>query len=68
MNNDQKVTITQTADWWLGDRQSIFSDILYKAVEQEWKGVKPLWVREGGSIPSIPFLEQLLKAPAVHFP
>jgi di- and tripeptidase len=31
-------------------------------------GVKPLYIREGGSIPSIRFLEKEFNAPAAHLP
>lgn len=33
----------------------------------EW-GMKPLYVREGGTIPVTPFLEKTLNAPALHLP
>lgn len=36
-------------------------------VESEW-GIEPLLIREGGSIPSLPFLEREFQADAVHFP
>ncbi|KFY61999.1 hypothetical protein V496_04761, partial [Pseudogymnoascus sp. VKM F-4515 (FW-2607)] len=32
------------------------------------KGRKPLYIREGGSIPSIRFLEKEFEAPAAHLP
>lgn len=53
---------------WMANRNSVFNTLLSRSVAEEWGGIQPLWVREGGSIPSIPFLEQLLDAPAVHFP
>lgn len=53
---------------WMANRNSVFNSLLSRSVAEEWGGIQPLWVREGGSIPSIPFLEQLLDAPAVHFP
>ena len=36
-------------------------------ISQQW-GVDPLFIREGGSIPSLPFLEREFSADAVHFP
>lgn len=30
--------------------------------------MQPLWIREGGSLPSLPFLEQLFSASVVHLP
>ncbi|KNZ59275.1 hypothetical protein VP01_176g6 [Puccinia sorghi] len=56
-SNTLEVKINQTADWWLGHPQDLHSVALAECVEEEW-GIKPLWIREGGSIPSIPFLEQ----------
>lgn len=37
------------------------------AIEKEWNS-KPLYIREGGSIPAVRFLEKFCDAPAVHFP
>ncbi|GJN94288.1 hypothetical protein Rhopal_007362-T1 [Rhodotorula paludigena] len=34
----------------------------------DWWGIEPLFIREGGSIPSLPFLEAEFGAEAVHFP
>ncbi len=40
----------------------------YAEEELEKGGRKPLYIREGGSIPSIRFLEKEFKAPAAHLP
>lgn len=66
-SNTLEVKINQTADWWLGHPQDPHSVALAECVEEEW-GTKPLWIREGGSIPSIPFLEQEFNAKAIHLP
>ncbi|PLW10979.1 hypothetical protein PCANC_08499 [Puccinia coronata f. sp. avenae] len=66
-SNTLEVKINQTADWWLGHPQDLHSMALAECVEEEW-GMKPLWIREGGSIPSIPFLEQEFNATAIHLP
>ncbi|KAH9459230.1 hypothetical protein Pst134EA_019380 [Puccinia striiformis f. sp. tritici] len=66
-SNALEVKINQTADWWLGHPQDLHSVALAECVEEEW-GIKPLWIREGGSIPSIPFLEQEFNAKAIHLP
>lgn len=66
-SNTLEVKINQTADWWLGHPQDLHSVALAECVEEEW-GIKPLWIREGGSIPSIPFLEQEFNAKAIHLP
>lgn len=56
-----------SGDWWLGDPQSKVYQAAARAVEAEWKRA-PLFVREGGSIPLTPYLEQTLHAPVVHIP
>jgi di- and tripeptidase len=47
--------------------ESRWFQALEKALEEEW-GVIPLRIREGGSIPSIPFLEKTFGCPALHLP
>ncbi|KAG8832586.1 hypothetical protein FRC17_001097, partial [Serendipita sp. 399] len=61
------VTIEQAADWWLGNLEGPWFQALESAIEQEW-GTRPLRIREGGSIPSIPFLEKTFGCPALHLP
>ncbi|KZS96118.1 glutathione degradosome [Sistotremastrum niveocremeum HHB9708] len=61
------VSIERTADWWLGNLKSCWFKALEQAVLDEW-GVRPLRIREGGSIPSIPFLEKELNCGALHLP
>ncbi|KAF8489393.1 hypothetical protein JB92DRAFT_3013429 [Gautieria morchelliformis] len=65
--NALQVTIDRTADWWLGDLEGQYFKALERAVEAEW-GTKPLRIREGGSIPSIPFLEKEFSCPTLHLP
>ncbi|KAI8446780.1 hypothetical protein BY996DRAFT_4583807 [Phakopsora pachyrhizi] len=65
--NALQIELNQTTDWWLGDPKDPYSKAIDESIEEEW-GVKPLWIREGGSIPSIPFLENEFEAKAVHFP
>lgn len=38
-----------------------------KCISAQWH-LDPLFIREGGSVPSLPFLEQEFGAHAVHFP
>ncbi|KAF8516831.1 Zn-dependent exopeptidase [Hysterangium stoloniferum] len=61
------VKIDRQADWWLGDLESKYFKALENAVEEEW-GMKPLKIREGGSIPSVPFLEKEFGCPGLHLP
>lgn len=51
----------------MGDPYSKYFKIAELAVEEEWK-VKPLYIREGGSIPAVKWLENFCKAPAIHIP
>ncbi|CAO3692343.1 unnamed protein product [Umbelopsis ramanniana] len=69
LGTDNKVTveINNTADYWLGDCDSPYFKAAEKAIEQEW-GIKPLFIREGGSIPAVRWLERFCSAPAVHLP
>lgn len=51
----------------MGDTKDRFFKAAESAIEQEW-GQKPLFIREGGSVPAIRWLEKRLKAAAVHIP
>lgn len=66
-SNTLSVTIDHTADWWLGRPSSAFSRAFADAIEAEWQ-TRPLWIREGGSIPSVAFLERTFGCEAVHLP
>ncbi|KAH8818878.1 hypothetical protein DL96DRAFT_1622249 [Flagelloscypha sp. PMI_526] len=65
--NELNINIDHTADWWLGNLDDKWFKALEKAVSDEW-GVEPLRIREGGSIPSIPFLEKEFACHALHLP
>ncbi|KZP01327.1 glutathione degradosome [Calocera viscosa TUFC12733] len=65
--NRLKISVDHKADWWLGKLDDRFFLALEGAIEQEW-GVRPLRIREGGSIPSIPFLEKEFGCHALHLP
>ncbi|ORY01300.1 Zn-dependent exopeptidase [Basidiobolus meristosporus CBS 931.73] len=69
LNTDStlSIEINNTADWWLGDAESPYFKAAESAIEQEW-GVKPLHIREGGSIPAIRWLEKCFDAIAINFP
>ncbi|GAA5875874.1 hypothetical protein JCM1840_002961 [Sporobolomyces johnsonii] len=66
-HNKLSVDISHVSDWWLGDVHSPYFSALANCIEATW-GLKPLLIREGGSIPSLPFLEREFGADAVHFP
>ncbi|KZT56318.1 glutathione degradosome [Calocera cornea HHB12733] len=65
--NRLKISVDHKADWWLGKLDDRYFLALEGAIEQEW-GVRPLRIREGGSIPSIPFLEKEFGCHALHLP
>ncbi|BGP20053.1 hypothetical protein JCM10213_003563 [Rhodosporidiobolus nylandii] len=65
--NSLQIDINHVADWWLGDVNSPYVAAMAAAINSQW-GMAPLFIREGGSIPSLPFLEHEFGADAVHFP
>ncbi|KAF7729747.1 hypothetical protein EC973_003825 [Apophysomyces ossiformis] len=69
MNSENKISIEiqSAAEYWLGNPESEYFKAVEKAIEQEWK-IKPLYIREGGSIPAVRWLEKFCNAPAVHLP
>lgn len=66
-SNHLDIKIMDEAEPWLGDVNNLAFKTLYECIKEEW-GIKPLFVREGGSIPSIRFLEKLFDCSAVHVP
>jgi di- and tripeptidase len=68
-NSDNKirVDIQSVAEYWLGDLNSKYFKAVEKVIEEEWK-MKPLYIREGGSIPAVRYLERFCDAPAIHIP
>ncbi|EWM27879.1 zn-dependent exopeptidase [Nannochloropsis gaditana] len=65
--NDLFVEVKKIGDWWYGDRGAHAFEMAEKAIEEVWHQ-PPLYVREGGTMPITAFLEDLLKAPALHLP
>jgi len=65
--NHFTVEINNATDWWLGDVDGPWFKALEGAIRDEW-GVEPLRIREGGSIPSVPFLEKEFGCRALHLP
>lgn len=66
-DNTLTIQILQEAEPWLGDPTNAAFRILAENVTKEW-GVEPIFIREGGSIASIKFLETELGAPAAQLP
>ncbi|KAH0586115.1 hypothetical protein H2248_007384 [Termitomyces sp. 'cryptogamus'] len=65
--NNLRVTVEHVADWWLGNLDDHWFQSLESAVQDVW-GVAPLRIREGGSIPSVPYLEKEFGCHALHLP
>ncbi|KAF9158078.1 hypothetical protein DFQ26_008012 [Actinomortierella ambigua] len=65
--NEIDIAIKVVADWWVGDTENRFFKAAEVAIERTW-GQKPLFIREGGSVPAIRWLEKRLQAAAVHIP
>ncbi|KAG6845113.1 hypothetical protein H0H87_000540 [Tephrocybe sp. NHM501043] len=65
--NKFKVKVEHSADWWLGNLDDHWFKSLESAVQDVW-GVAPLRIREGGSIPSVPYLEKEFGCHALHLP
>ncbi|KAI5807338.1 hypothetical protein DFH27DRAFT_315009 [Peziza echinospora] len=73
-SNQLKISIDHEAEPWLGDPENEAFRTLEKAIMEEWgkdgdqAGVKPFYIREGGSIPTARFLEKEFGAMAAHLP
>ncbi|CAI2170153.1 187_t:CDS:10 [Funneliformis geosporum] len=65
--NKISVSINNLADWWLGDPENQYFKAAEQAIEQEY-GIKPLYIREGGSIPAVRCLGKMFNAKAIHLP
>ncbi|ODO02974.1 hypothetical protein I350_05817 [Cryptococcus amylolentus CBS 6273] len=62
-----QVQVTHTASWWLASLESPYFKALESSVQDVW-GVKPLKIREGGTVPTVFWLEKEFGAPCVHLP
>ena len=75
-NNTLSVSINNKAEPWLGDPENYIFKTLEEAIVKTWdmqaadeqNPKRPLYIREGGSIPAIRFLEKQFGAPAAHLP
>ncbi|RKP34448.1 hypothetical protein BJ085DRAFT_21959 [Dimargaris cristalligena] len=61
------VTIRNTADWWLGDTTNAYFQAAEQAITNQW-GTKPMYIREGGTIGAVPWLEHHFESSAVNIP
>ncbi len=66
--NTLEVKVTREGQWWLGDLQkNPFFKSTERALEKVW-GQKPMYTREGGSIPILSKLESALQARTLILP
>lgn len=65
--NHLNVNIFHEAEPWVGDPTNRAFQVLRNALREEW-ATEPLFIREGGSIPTVRFLEKAFNAPAAQLP
>lgn len=65
--NALDVKVTHAASWWLASLDNPYFRALEDAVQDVW-GVAPLKIREGGTVPTMSWLEREFAAPCVHLP
>ncbi|CAN6638859.1 probable di- and tripeptidase Dug2p [Trichomonascus vanleenenianus] len=58
-SNSLSITFANEALPWVGDPHSKPFQLMRNAIKDAWGGVDPLFIREGGSIPVVPVLENL---------
>ena len=66
LNSPNKLTVHTliTGDWWYGDLNNFLFKANTKAIKEYWK-MEPSYVRSGGTLPIIPFMESTFNAPAI---
>ncbi|KAJ1657318.1 hypothetical protein IWQ61_003260 [Dispira simplex] len=62
-----EVSIRNSASWWLGDTNNQYFKAAERAITHHWN-VKPVYIREGGSIGAVPWLERFFQSTAVNIP
>jgi Cys-Gly metallodipeptidase DUG1 len=65
--NTISVQVESCGSWWQAEQGSSAMKMVEGAVEREW-GCRPMFVREGGTMPVARVLEELLGAPAIMVP
>jgi di- and tripeptidase len=65
--NRLNIEVISSGNWWLGDPSSKYFHAAESAIKSQW-GVDPLYIREGGTMPTSSFLESALNAPVIHIP
>ncbi|KAK8854957.1 hypothetical protein IAR55_003697 [Kwoniella newhampshirensis] len=65
--NQFEIKVTHSASWWLTSLDSPYFKALEASIQDVW-GVQPLKIREGGTVPTVFWLEKEFGAPCVHLP
>jgi di- and tripeptidase len=65
--NTLSFNVVSHGDWWLGDPSNSYFKAADAAIREHWN-VSPLYVREGGTMPTSSFLESTLKSTVIHIP
>ncbi|GJP84513.1 hypothetical protein CLOP_g14576 [Closterium sp. NIES-67] len=65
--NTVAVNVEHVGDWWLADPSCSFYQLAEKCIRRHWD-LPPMYIREGGTMPVVPFLESALGAPAIKIP
>lgn len=65
--NKLDINVTHAAAWWLANLDSPYFRALEDSIKDVW-GVQPLKIREGGTVPTMSWLEREFAAPCVHLP
>ncbi|ODQ83062.1 hypothetical protein BABINDRAFT_159524 [Babjeviella inositovora NRRL Y-12698] len=66
-DNRLSVDVQVVAEPWLGDPRNAAFQILRQEIVAAW-GVEPLFIREGGSIPTLRYMEKVFGAPVAQIP
>ncbi|KAK7204058.1 hypothetical protein BZA70DRAFT_281398 [Myxozyma melibiosi] len=65
--NHLSIKLNKRADAWLGNPENDAFKTLAGAVTKAWD-IEPLYIREGGTIPAVRYLEKIFDAPAAQLP
>ncbi|SCU97180.1 LAME_0F18822g1_1 [Lachancea meyersii CBS 8951] len=66
-SNQLEFKLLNEAEPWLGEPNNAAYQVLKQEILEAW-GIDPLFVREGGSIPQVRFLERALGSSAIQIP
>jgi acetylornithine deacetylase/succinyl-diaminopimelate desuccinylase-like protein/WD40 repeat protein len=65
--NQLQLQLLSSSHWWLGDPTSRFFRAAGSAIEDVW-GTAPMYIREGGTMPTSQCMAEVLDAPVIHIP